>query len=80
MGSTSSFDALNDTLGNTEMPEEGGKGAISCPIFGRSVNPIPTRGADYAHHITTALRVENWVENWVGMTKKLVQFCTQGKM
>ena len=21
--------------------------------FGRSVNPIQTRGADYAHHITT---------------------------
>ena len=22
------------------------------PEFGSSVNPIPTRGADYAHHIT----------------------------
>ena len=26
----------------------GGQG----PEFGISVNPIPTRGADYAHHIT----------------------------
>ena len=22
-------------------------------VFGRSVNPVPTRRADYAHHITT---------------------------
>ena len=22
--------------------------------FGKSVNPIPTKGADYAHYITTA--------------------------
>ena len=22
------------------------------PFFGRSVNPFPTRGTDYAHHIT----------------------------
>ena len=29
-----------------------------CPApvdFGRSVNPIQTRGADYAHHITNSL-------------------------
>ena len=26
--------------------------ALSHPKFGSSVNPIPTRGADYAHHIT----------------------------
>ena len=26
---------------------------VAPPIFGRSVNPIPTSGADYAHHITT---------------------------
>ena len=58
---------------NAVMPLSGGQGGLS-------VNPITTRGADYAHHNTTALRVENLVENWVGMTKKLVQFCTQGKM
>ena len=30
------------------------RGAGGAPIFGRSVNPISTRGgADYAHHITT---------------------------
>ena len=26
--------------------------ALAHPEFGNSVNPIPTRGADYAHHIT----------------------------
>ena len=25
---------------------------LAHPEFGSSVNPIPTRGADYAHHIT----------------------------
>ena len=24
------------------------------PVFCRYVNPIPTRGADYAHHITAS--------------------------
>ena len=28
-------------------------GAAAPPDFGRSVNPISTRGADYAHHSTT---------------------------
>ena len=28
-------------------------GALAPSVFGRSVNPILTRGADYAHHITT---------------------------
>ena len=38
---------------------EGGRGdqgplvPLVPPVFGRSVNPIPTRGTDYAHHITT---------------------------
>ena len=32
MGSTSSFDALNDTLGNTEMPEEGAGGQFPAPF------------------------------------------------
>ena len=27
-------------------------GKLAHPKFGSSVNPIPTRGADYAHHIT----------------------------
>ena len=29
-----------------------GGGAGSPPLFGRTVNPISTRGADYAHHST----------------------------
>ena len=28
--------------------------ALAHPEFGRSVNPITTRGADYAHHITAS--------------------------
>jgi hypothetical protein len=31
----------------------GARGAMASPDFGRSVNPISTRGADYTHHITT---------------------------
>ena len=30
-----------------------GRGGRSPPKFVSSVNPIPTRGTDYAHHITT---------------------------
>ena len=33
------------------MPLAGGQGGLK-PEFGSSVNPIPTRGSDYAHHIT----------------------------
>ena len=32
----------------------GGWGASAPPNFDRSVNPISTRGADYAHHSTTS--------------------------
>ena len=28
--------------------------ALAHPEFGNSVNPITTRGADYAHHITVS--------------------------
>ena len=36
------------------LSEPGGTGAIDPPpYFGRSVNPIEIRGADYAHHIST---------------------------
>ena len=34
--------------------DAGGGGQLPTPIFGRSVNLIPTSGADYAHHIATA--------------------------
>ena len=36
---------------NREGP--GDRGAIALSDFGRSVNRIPIRGADYVHHITT---------------------------
>jgi hypothetical protein len=32
----------------------GGRGALAPPVFGQTVNPISTRGADYAHHSTTS--------------------------
>ena len=34
------------------MPLVDGQGALALPEFGSSVNPIPTRGADYAHEIS----------------------------
>ena len=34
------------------VPVDAG-GAMAPPDFGRSVNPISTRGTDYAHLITT---------------------------
>ena len=32
-----------------------GGGAFAHPVFGRTVNPISTKGTDYAHHSTTEL-------------------------
>ena len=32
----------------------GARGAMASPVFGRSVNPISTKGADYAHQIIRA--------------------------
>lgn len=32
----------------------GGSLAGGAPIFGRSIKPIPTRGAYYVHYITTS--------------------------
>ena len=34
------------------LPRDAGRVGTG-PVFGRSVNPIPTTGADYAHHITS---------------------------
>ena len=36
----------------------GAGGAMAHPDFGRSVNPISTRGTDYAHLITLGSRIE----------------------
>ena len=54
MGSTRSFDALNDTLGNTEMPEEGAGGQFPAPFLADQLTLFQPGGADYAHHITTS--------------------------
>ena len=32
----------------------GAGGTLAPPEFGSHVNPIPTKGADYAHHITAS--------------------------
>ena len=32
----------------------GAGGALAPPVFGQTVNPISTRGADYTHHSTTS--------------------------
>ena len=32
----------------------GAWGALAHPMFGRTVNPISTKGADYTHHSTTS--------------------------
>ena len=52
MGSTSSFDSLNDTL---EMPEEGAGGQFPAQFLADQLTLFqPGPGADYAHHITTS--------------------------
>ena len=43
---------INETRPDAVMPLAGGQGGLAHPEFGSSVNPIPTWGADYAHHIT----------------------------
>ena len=35
----------------------GAGGGFSPPVFGRTVNPNSTRGADYARHITMSPRI-----------------------
>ena len=39
---------------DTGPSQVGGWGNVSPPVFGQTVNPISTRGADYAHHSTTS--------------------------
>ena len=47
------FDLEKETY--TRAVISGGAGGIlTTPEFGSSVNPIPTGGADYAHHITAS--------------------------
>ena len=36
------------------MPEPRWQGGANIPVFGESVNPISTGGADYAHQIILA--------------------------
>jgi hypothetical protein len=48
---SNSFIGLSFTPGHRNRV---GRGAIAAPDFGWSINPIPTREADYAHHITNA--------------------------
>ena len=50
------------------LPLVGGQGGLAHPEFGSSVNPITTRGTDYAHHITAS---PPGFENPVAYLKKL---------
>ena len=34
--------------------QRGAGGALAPPVFGQTVNPISTRGADYTYHSTTS--------------------------
>ena len=45
-------DEIDDNQPRGVVPEGAGD-AMAPPAFGRSVNPISTRGTDYAHLITT---------------------------
>ena len=43
-----------EAIGSTQgRPVASGGGGFSPPVFGQTVNPISTRGADCAHHSTT---------------------------
>ena len=42
-----------DSFVGRPVTSRGSGGTRAHPVFGRSVNPISTRGAHYAHHITT---------------------------
>ena len=49
--------------------------ALAHPEFGSSVNPITTRGADFAHHITASPPgFENPAASLIGISKKLFAF------
>ena len=43
------------TYVNRPVVPGGAEGAMAPPVFGRSVNPISTRGTDYAHIITIGI-------------------------
>ena len=47
------FHFIHYTLGRSVVPGGAG-GAMTPPDFGRLVNPISTRGTDYAHPSTTS--------------------------
>ena len=52
----------------------GAKSAMAPLDFGRSVNPISTRGADYAHHSTTVLTMLKYVPAALRRGQKLAKF------
>ena len=46
------LDLVNSKQGRRKRGAAGG--ALAPPVFGQTVNPISTKGADYAHHSTTS--------------------------
>ena len=43
---------LNSLPQSRAVASRGAGGALAPPVFGQTVNPISTRGADYTHHST----------------------------
>ena len=55
--------------------------ALAYPEFGVSVNPIPTRGADYAHRITACPPgFENLAASLLGIQLNLCCMCISNKV
>ena len=52
-GTDACFHFIHYTLGRGVVVPGGAGGAMTAPDFGRLVNPISTRGTDYAHITTT---------------------------
>ena len=61
---------FSDSIDMTEKPEVGG-GACAPPSFGISVNPIRTKGADYARHITTGPPPPNFLDDAASLSEFL---------
>ena len=45
---------MDESVTSQSRRKGGTLGASAPPMFGRTVNPISTRGADYAHHSTSS--------------------------
>ena len=58
----------------------GARGGMSPPDFGKSVNTISTRGADYAHHDTTGLLGISYPPTALYLLHRLYGFSSPNKL